>query len=153
MVPIVVIWRTDPFGRTNEIFSADITGFPATGRPALNLRSVSKDVGRPERDEFRSRRFNTRRDTSVVESLDTNDQYVININASIETNEHIRDYGGGCPQQRLVSGNKVAKGEARARTLEHLITNWGKLRGRRHRLNIRKLTETILAHPKCQNID
>ena len=96
MVPVVIVSAIDAFGRTNERFSPDITGFPATGRPALNLRSVSKDAGRPERDEFRSRRFNTRRDTSVAESLDTNDQYVIKINAS-EANEHIRDYRCGCP--------------------------------------------------------
>ena len=97
MVPVGIVSDTDPFGRTNERFSSDITGCPATGRPAWNFRSDSKYVGRPERDEFRSRRFNTRRDTSVVESLDTNDQYVININASIGMNEHIREYRGGCP--------------------------------------------------------
>ena len=90
MVPVVIVSGTDACGRTNERFSPDITSCPAMGRPAWNLRSVSKDVGRPERDEFRSRRFNTRRDTSVVESLDTNDQHVININAS-GANEHIRD--------------------------------------------------------------
>ena len=48
---------------------------PATGRAARNFRSDSTVVDRPARAEFCSRRFNTRRDTRVVESLYTHNQY------------------------------------------------------------------------------
>lgn len=47
----------------------DVIGRRATGRPACHLRSVSTVVGSCER--ARSRRFNTRRFTRVVETLDT----------------------------------------------------------------------------------
>ena len=79
MVPIVAVscLDLDLFYRTIEGFPADVTGCCATGRPVWNFHAVSTVVGRPARDEFRSRRFNTRRDTSVVESLDTNHEYVI----------------------------------------------------------------------------
>ena len=60
----------DLFCRTTEGFPTDIV-VRATGKAASNLRSDSSVVGRPTRAEFCSRRFKTRRETRVVDSLET----------------------------------------------------------------------------------
>ena len=48
---------------------------PAVGKAARNFSCVSTVVERSARAEFCSRRFNTRRDTRVLESLYTRNQY------------------------------------------------------------------------------
>ena len=48
---------------------------PATGRATSNFSSDSTVVDRPAGAEFCSRRFNTRRDTRMVENLYTYNQY------------------------------------------------------------------------------
>jgi hypothetical protein len=58
-----------------EVMSREGVIVPATGRAASNFNSDSTVVDRPARAEFCSRRFNTRRDTRVVESLYTHNQY------------------------------------------------------------------------------
>ncbi len=69
----------DLFCRNMERFPSDVVDSCPTGSAARNLGSDSIVVGRPTRVVFLSRRFNTRRETRVVESLDTYNQHRANV--------------------------------------------------------------------------
>jgi hypothetical protein len=62
-----------------ERFPSDVVDSCPADRAARDLGSDSIVVGRPTRAALLSRRFNTRRETRVVESLDTYNQHRVNV--------------------------------------------------------------------------